>query len=290
MRPPAPASDGQPTTVVSTSVMLRRCSSRSTRARPGRPASSSTTSSGSSAAATGRSVSTSRSRAGSSTIPTRSGRASLAAAERRSRARLVCRVGARRDRHHEPARDDASSGSAVPASPVQRAIVWQDRRTAERCAELPADLAPRADRARARPVLLGDEARMAARRGSTAAARARVRHRRHVARLEAHRRRGARHRRDERVADDALSVWTRVDWDDELLALFGVERVFSPRSRRPAGSSARRQLLGASVPIAGIAGRSAGRALRAGVRRRRAGEGDVRDRQLRAREHGHRLQ
>ena len=44
--------------------------------------------------------------------------------------------------------------------PVHPAIVWQDRRTAERCAELPAGPDPRADRARPRPVLLGDEARV----------------------------------------------------------------------------------------------------------------------------------
>ena len=88
-------------------------------------------------------------------------------------------------------------------TPVAPAIVWQDRRTAERCRELPADLDPRADRPRARPVLLGDEARVAARAHGRAARRARVRHGRHLARLEADRRPRARDRRDERVAHDA---------------------------------------------------------------------------------------
>ena len=72
--------------------------------------------------------------------------------------------------------------------PVAPAIVWQDRRTAERCRELDAGPDPRAHRARARPVLLGDQARVAA-RASTAAHGARVRHGRQLARLEAHRRR-----------------------------------------------------------------------------------------------------
>ncbi len=43
------------------------------------------------------------------------------------------------DRDHEPARDDRRLG-APTGRPVHPAIVWQDRRTAERCAELPAAL------------------------------------------------------------------------------------------------------------------------------------------------------
>ena len=57
--------------------------------------------------------------------------------------------------------------------PVAPAIVWQDRRTAARCAELPRRPDPRADRARPRPVLLGDEARVAAARGRGRAASSR---------------------------------------------------------------------------------------------------------------------
>ena len=52
--------------------------------------------------------------------------------------------------------------------PVAPAIVWQDRRTAERCRELDAGADPRAHRARSRPVLLGDEARVAPARAPVA--------------------------------------------------------------------------------------------------------------------------
>ena len=55
---------------------------------------------------------------------------------RRDRARRA-RPG-RRDRHHQPARDGASRGTAPPAEPHGTAIVWQDRRTAARCDELAA--------------------------------------------------------------------------------------------------------------------------------------------------------
>ena len=52
------------------------------------------------------------------------------------RARVRARDVAAR-RHHEPARDDASSGIAAPGRPVHRAIVWQDRRTAPECERAP---------------------------------------------------------------------------------------------------------------------------------------------------------
>ena len=73
-------------------------------------------------------------RAGSSTTPRTSG----SAARRTSRAALG-EAGRRRrrhrgHRHHQPARDDGRLGPRAPASPIHRAIVWQDRRTADVCA------------------------------------------------------------------------------------------------------------------------------------------------------------
>ena len=119
-------------------------------------------------ARTASSRSTSRSRAGSSTTPTTSG-ASRSRRSPRSRAELARRRrDDRRDRHHEPARDRRGVGPRAPAGPRHRAIVWQDRRTAARCDELRAaghePMIRARDRARARPVLLGDEARVAAAR------------------------------------------------------------------------------------------------------------------------------
>ena len=118
----------------------------------------------------------------------------------------------RRDRHHQPARDGRRLGPRAPGGRVHRAIVWQDRRTAARCDELRAaghePMIRARDRARARPVLLGDEARVAAaRRRRRGRRRPRVRHRRHVDPVEAHRRRRRRRARDrsvEREPHDAL--------------------------------------------------------------------------------------
>ena len=42
----------------------------------------------------------------------------------------------RRRRHHQPARDHRACGTARPASRSHNAIVWQDRRTAPMCSEL----------------------------------------------------------------------------------------------------------------------------------------------------------
>jgi glycerol kinase len=44
------------------------------------------------------------------------------------------------------------------------------------------------------------------------------------------------------------------DWDDELLALFGVERILLPRVVPSSGHVAEARLLGATVPITGLAG------------------------------------
>ena len=51
----------------------------------------------------------------------------------RSRAARAPRRAIARDRHHEPARDHAAVGPRDRRARWRRAIVWQDRRTAERC-------------------------------------------------------------------------------------------------------------------------------------------------------------
>ena len=122
------------------------------------------------AAATASSRSTSRSRAGSSTIPRRSGSPCSARPRRRSRTAGIRRPSSRRSGSRTSARR-RSSGSERRGGRSHRAIVWQDRRTAERCRDAARRAAARADRPRPRPVLLGHEARMAARAHRPAARR-----------------------------------------------------------------------------------------------------------------------
>ena len=74
-------------------------------------------------------------------------------------------------------------GSGRPVAP---AIVWQCRRTEDRCRELPAALIRASDGARPRSLLLRHEAGVAARADGAAAERARLRDGGHLARLEAH--------------------------------------------------------------------------------------------------------
>ena len=114
----------------------------------------------------------------------------------------------RGDRHHQPARDRRSSGTARPASRSHRAIVWQDRRTAARCDELPRPGLEALVRERTGlvldPYFSGTKIEwLLARAAATAARRAALRHHRHLAALEAHRRR-ARDRRHQRLAHAAL--------------------------------------------------------------------------------------
>ena len=170
--------------------------------------------------------------------------------------------------------------------PVAPAIVWQDRRTAERCRELDAELI------RERTGLVPDPyfsatklewlLREHARDGP------RVRHRRQLARLEADRRRGARDRRDERLAHAA-----RLARDARL----GRRAARALRCRPRAAAAHRRSgrrvfgegaLLDRRVQIRGIAGDQQAALYGQGCHARRRGQGDLRHRQLRARAHGRR--
>src|SRR5204863_3939447 len=135
--------------------------------------------------------------------------------------------------------------------PVANAIVWQDRRTAERCAELPAELI------RERTGLLPDP--------YFSATKLEWLLREHDPRDLAFgtvdswlvwKLTGGRvHVTDETNASRTMLLdIDALDWDDELLGLFGVSRELLPRVVRSGEVVAEAELLGATVPVAGIAG------------------------------------
>ena len=173
-------------------------------------------------------------------------RARRRGARRRGLARRVDAIGITNQRETTLLWDRATG------RPVAPAIVWQDRRTAERCRELDADLI------RERTGLVPDPY-FSATKLEWLLARARVadgtrvRHGRQLARLEADARRGARDRPDERVAHAA-----RVAADARLgrRAARALRRrpELLPRivgSAEPVGEG---ELLGAPCQIRGIAG------------------------------------
>jgi glycerol kinase len=135
--------------------------------------------------------------------------------------------------------------------PVANAIVWQDRRTAERCAQLPRELI------RARTGLVPDPYFSATKLEWLL----RERDPAHLAfgtvdswlvwKLTG----GRVHATDETNASRTLlcSLET-LAWDDELLELFGVPREVLPEIRPSGGDFGEAQLLGRTLPIHGIAG------------------------------------
>ena len=137
--------------------------------------------------------------------------------------------------------------------PVHRAIVWQDRRTAARCAELPAELI------REWTGLVPDPY-FSATKLEWILGRTDIPQRELVFgtvdtwlvwKLTG----GAAHITDVTNASRTmlLDLAARA-WDDELLELFGVERSLLPSIVGSSGIVAEASLLGARVPIAGIAG------------------------------------
>ena len=143
---------------------------------------------------TASSPSTSPSRAGSSTTPPRSGTL-VAGDARRARRAPPRRPSRRRHRHHQPARDRRSCGTGAPGQPrpPRHRVAGPAHRGALRRARATPATSPlvrRHDRAGARPLLLGHEARVAAHRGRRRRRRRPgLRHGRLVAALEPHRRR-----------------------------------------------------------------------------------------------------
>ncbi len=137
--------------------------------------------------------------------------------------------------------------------PVDRAIVWQDRRTAERCRALPAELV------RARTGLVCDPY-FSASKLEWLLARTDLPQRDLafgtvdtwlVWKLTG----GRVHATDETNASRTLLFdISTLAWDDELLALFGVEPELLPEVVTSSAVVGEAELLGATVPLAGIAG------------------------------------
>jgi glycerol kinase len=136
--------------------------------------------------------------------------------------------------------------------PVHNAIVWQDRRTAQRCRELPAD------RLRELTGLVPDPYFSATKLEwlLTAMGRADGLAFGTVDTWLVWKLTGGRvHVTDATNASRTLLVsLATLDWDDELLGLFGVPRDVLPEIRGSSEVVAEGELLGATLPIAGIAG------------------------------------
>ncbi|MDE3189412.1 MAG: glycerol kinase GlpK [Acidobacteriota bacterium] len=135
--------------------------------------------------------------------------------------------------------------------PVENAIVWQDRRTAERCAELPADLI------RARTGLVPDPYFSATKLESLLRGRdpAGLAFGTVDAWLVWKLTGGRVHATDETNASRTmLCSLETLDWDDELLSLFGVPRGVLPEIRPSGSFFGEGELLGRRLPVRGVAG------------------------------------
>jgi glycerol kinase len=137
--------------------------------------------------------------------------------------------------------------------PVAPAIVWQDRRTAERCRELDADLI------RGRTGLVPDPYFSATKLewllAHTDADRETLAFGTVETWLVWKLSGGAVHATDRTNASRTmLARLDTLEWDDDLLALFGVPRELLPAIVPSSGTVAEASLLGATVPVAGLAG------------------------------------
>ncbi|MGH2973156.1 MAG: FGGY family carbohydrate kinase [Gaiellaceae bacterium] len=136
-------------------------------------------------------------------------------------------------------------------SPVANAIVWQDRRTSDRCAQLPAELI------RERTGLVPDPYFSATKlewllrdRDARGLAFGTV-----DAWLVWKLTGGGVHATDETNASRTmLCSLETLDWDDELLRLFGVDRELLPEIRPSGAGFGEGDLLGRTLPVRGIAG------------------------------------
>jgi glycerol kinase len=135
--------------------------------------------------------------------------------------------------------------------PLAPAIVWQDRRTAEHCRRLPADLI------RERTGLLPDPYFSATKlvwlleqTGHPAGAAFGT-----IDSWLAWRLTGGEHVTDHsNAARTMLYGLAAADWDDELLALFGIEEAILPRIVPSSGVVGDARIVGARVPLAALAG------------------------------------
>ena len=138
-------------------------------------------------------------------------------------------------------------------APIHRAIVWQDRRTAERCARLPAELV------RARTGLVCDPYLSASKLEWILERAARPQEGLAFGTVDSwllwKLTGGAVHATDVTNASRTMLLdLERREWDDELLALFSLQRSLLPEIVPSSGVAAEASLLGATVPVAGIAG------------------------------------
>ena len=170
----------------------------------------------------------------------------------------------------------------VTGRPVAPAIVWQDRRTAARCRELDADLVRERTGLVPDPYFSATKLEWLLREHGRAGLAFGTVDSWLVWKLTS----GQMHVTDATNASRTMLASLRtLDWDDELLALFGVDRDLLPRIIRSDEAVGEGELLGTHGGDSRDRRRPAGGALRAGVSRRGRREGDVRDRQLRARAH-----
>src|SRR2546423_4441080 len=135
--------------------------------------------------------------------------------------------------------------------PVQRAIVWQDRRTAERCLELPKDLIRERTGLVPDPYFSATKLEWLLRDRSPDGLAFGTVDSWLVWKLTG----GRVHATD--VTNASRTMLLRLDtldWDDELLELFRVERSLLPEIRRSSEVVGDGELSGVSAPIAGIAG------------------------------------
>jgi glycerol kinase len=135
--------------------------------------------------------------------------------------------------------------------PVHNAIVWQDRRTSERCAQLPFELIRERTGLVPDPYFSATKLEWLLREHDANGLAFGTVDTWLVWKLTG----GRVHATDETNASRTLlcSLET-LDWDDELLALFGVPRELLPEIRPSGAAFGEAELLGLTLPIRGIAG------------------------------------
>jgi glycerol kinase len=137
--------------------------------------------------------------------------------------------------------------------PLQRAIVWQDRRTAERCSRLPAELI------RARTGLVPDPYFSATKLEWLLEHTDRPQRELAFGTVDSwlvwKLTEGGVHATDATNASRTMLLdLSTLDWDDDLLALFRLERSLLPRIACSSEIVGETRFLGPSIPIGGIAG------------------------------------
>jgi glycerol kinase len=135
--------------------------------------------------------------------------------------------------------------------PLGRAIVWQDRRTAARCAELPRDLIRERTGLVPDPYFSATKLEWLLREAGGASELAFGT----VDTWLVWRLTGGEHLTDVTNASRTMLLDIgSLEWDEELLALFGVPRSVLPAVVPSSGELAEGELLGARLPVTGIAG------------------------------------